>query len=74
MKKRSFAGWLSGLLAVSALAAPPIYAQGATPAMAAVALGFETMAGCVWAICGSGGSDPQYCGRRVAMDHLVRSG
>ncbi len=44
MKKRSFAGLLSGLLAVSALAAPPIYAQGAAPAMAPVALGFETMA------------------------------
>jgi len=29
MKKRSFAGLLSGLLAVSALVAPPIYAQGA---------------------------------------------
>ena len=44
MKKRSFAGLLSGLLAVSALAAPPIYAHGAAPAMAPVALGFETMA------------------------------
>ena len=41
MKKRSFAGLLSGVLAVSALAAPPIYAQGAAPAMAPVALGFD---------------------------------
>jgi len=44
MQKRSFAGLLSGLLAVSALAAPPLYAQGAAPSMAPVTLGFETMA------------------------------
>jgi hypothetical protein len=44
MQKRSFAGLLSGLLAVSALAAPPIYAQGAAPAVAPATLGFETMA------------------------------
>ncbi len=44
MKKRSFAGLLSGLLAVSALATPPIYAQDVAPAMAPGTLGFETMA------------------------------
>ena len=60
MKKRSFAGLLSGLLAVSALAAPPIYAQGAAPAMAPVALGFETMAAVSGGVCPSAESNPHH--------------
>jgi hypothetical protein len=42
--KRSFAGLLSAALAVSAFAAPPIFAQGIAPASVPVALGFDTMA------------------------------
>ena len=42
--KRVVVGLVSGVLAVSAWAAPRIFAQAAAPEMAPVALGFETMA------------------------------
>ena len=51
--KKSFVGLLSAVLAVSALAAPPTFAQQAAATSATVALGFETMAAVSGAYVGS---------------------
>ena len=51
--KKSFVGLLSAVLAVSALAAPPTFAQQAAATSATVALGFETMAAVSAAYVGS---------------------